>query len=237
VILDLPAEEVGRKQDSVDASSAEDFAGAADQQGIADPVVSAEAGAETSSIWDTPPAGGQGAESSFASSDPQSSLGHDGGHQPGVASATLAPAPKRRTSFAALLTAGLIGGAVAGGGLYALDRSGVLPLGIAGGGAASGVTDPGVDVAAEVARLEAQIAEVRQAGTAATPEPVDIAPLREQIAALEQGVAELRQQPPVPRWTVRGCRRFRTALPSLRKPQLPCARRRPAGLTRRWTPD
>jgi hypothetical protein len=57
---------------------------------------------------------------------------------------------------------------------------------------------------------------------AANPEPIDIAPLREQITALEQGLSELRQQPPGAPVAARLCRTFRTVSPRSKKRRPRC---------------
>ncbi len=93
---------------------------------------------------------------------------------------------RRGTSFPALLAAAILGGLIGVGALTALDRMGYLESfrGEDAGAAA---------VEAELANLRSEVEALRQ--SAGEQVGVDVAPLQQQVAGLEQAIAELRSQP------------------------------------------
>ncbi len=118
----------------------------------------------------------------------------DGGGEMVPPSVANSAAGQRRIWPAVLLT-GLLGGTVGAGGVLWLDRAGYLPEGAA---AADPATPPASD---EIASLRGEVEQLRQTqAEAATAglEPDAVAPLREQVAALERTVAELSNRPPAP---------------------------------------
>ena len=102
-----------------------------------------------------------------------------------IAPASAAGAERRapRPSFASLVAAALVGGAIALAGAYLLGRVGYL---------SPDVERP--DFAAEIAGLRTELARLEASAAAQTGD--DLAPLREQIGALEGAVGELRSAAP-----------------------------------------
>jgi hypothetical protein len=102
-----------------------------------------------------------------------------------IAPAAAAGTERRaaRPSFASLLGAALIGGAIALAGGYLLARAGYL---------SPDVESP--DFTTEIAGLRAEVAQLEASAAAQTGD--DLAPLRDQIGALEGAVGELRSAAP-----------------------------------------
>ena len=178
VVIDLPAEEVRRPPDREDGRKASlaDSSGAAGEsagdagQNFAAPAADAEAATPDEAVTPSALAGG--------SEETRDSVPAGG------------PAPaRRRTSFPALLAAALLGGVMGAAGLLAADRLGYLDqvLGERQGTAA---------LSADLASLRSEVAALRQ--TATEQGGVDGAPLQQQVAGLEQAIAELRSQPAAP---------------------------------------
>ena len=190
VILDLPAEEVGRQPGEPQAQEPVDPPSAAAEQAEAAAERAEPAEASVGQAVDPtaePPAGPDGPALSDEARDEEAMAAEAASRAAAERVAPAAPPPARPgASFGSLLAAAVLGGAISAGGLYALDRSGALPQSFFGGGAGDGG-----DIAVEIARLDAEIAELRETeGAAAAP---DIEPLREQVANLEQVLAELRE--------------------------------------------
>jgi hypothetical protein len=205
MIIDLPAEEVGRQPDeqaqdvtpraSPEPVQADVFgpASAADQA-----PTSETSGPEAADPWrphagdEIPqgePAGSAAPDRPLAEAEPTDPF------EPAPATRDedqpmppAAPARRSRAaSFAALLLAALLGGAVAAGATVLLAREGYLAIADAPQGQAA------PDLTAEVAELRMQVEGLSQAPPpAAAP---NLAPLQAQLTELDQAVAELRNQP------------------------------------------
>jgi hypothetical protein len=174
VIIDLPAEEIRGPSDA-EAPAAEIESGAF-------------AGGATDST---------GPDATAAEPGSGDALGHDETVTPSAfATDTHAhqdPVPpaetirqRRGTSFPALLAAAILGGLIGVGALTALDRMGYLD-------AFRGEDAGAAAVSAELASLRSEVEALRQ--SAGEQAGVDVAPLQQQVAGLEQAIAELRSQP------------------------------------------
>jgi hypothetical protein len=174
VIIDLPAEEIGRPPDApAPAAEGEPSTFASGATGATGPdATAAEPGSS-----DAPGQDETVIPSAFAT-------------DPHVRPDPIPPAEtvrqRRGTSFPALLAAAILGGLIGVGALTALDRLGYLePLRGEDAGAAT--------VSAELASLRSDVEALRQ--SAGEQVGVDVAPLQQQVAGLEQAIAELRSQP------------------------------------------
>jgi len=168
VTIDLPADEVGRR-------GARDEADVAGGAAPGDPEAAAEVGANLDDASDGRP-------------DPE----------PAVAPAAAAAAAPRRRLFGPLLAAALLGGAVGAVGSELLERTRALDGTAETDGAAETAAPaaPDPQLSAELADLRTQVAALRDAPPPPPPPPAaDLAPLEAQVAALQQGLNEVRQQP------------------------------------------
>ena len=197
VTIDLPAEEVRRDPGEVESTPAADPAA----EGAAASNTAGRDAEPAAAAVDTAPVSGAGDEA-LAADRPREESAHDEPvipsafatraepeappDQPRVrpAMADAAPARAGGRSFGALLAAALIGGAVALAAALLLGRAGYLVP-----------QDERPDLAPEIAGLRNDVAALQTAAEGQDEEAA-LAPLREQIGALEQALGELRSQAP-----------------------------------------
>lgn len=188
VTLDLAAEEVGRESGGTGFETGQPTPETLGEK-LTGPL--AEPGAE-------PAAGSIGRSRRAAQSKSAgkfarpSSTTEPAGGAPSRAASKRNPGRRRRL-WPALLLSGLLGGAAGAGGVLWLDRAGYLATGAA-------ATD-GSEVEAvsgDIAALRSDVEQLRQAQAGAGSgglQPDAIAPLQQQVAALEQSVAEIGLRP------------------------------------------
>ena len=187
VIIDLPAQEFGRKAGETEgnASEAPSEGGAWDSHaGTTQPDAPVETDAVQSAA-DTAEAENDRPEPAFEAAEDRPVEGERTAEatDPALGHSPTDPARRRGAGFAALLSAALLGGAVAAGGTTLLWQQGWLgPTG------EEQVVPP--DLSSELASLRGDVEALR----AAQPPAVDVAPLQDQVAELEAAIGQLRDQ-------------------------------------------